>query len=206
MGSNKTQQKRRQRDAARKKQRRTALIRTRQAAGDLANLGSWPVVHAHINTNWRSDQSLAITSIARRNPAGGLTAAVFLVDHQCLGIKNVIWRPRLSLERYEEMLDRIAGDGPVERCSPELVAKVVDEGVRYAESLGFTTPADASKARRILEGIDPGSCTEDVPLGGTEGKPLYVAGPDDDVDAIMRQLQRRLGHDGFHFIAPLDVL
>ena len=58
-------------------------------------------------------------------------------------------------------------------------------------------------AREIFGDIDPASCPEAIEYG-TDGKPFYVAGPYDDVERIMDRLTRKLGPDGFHFVAPLD--
>jgi hypothetical protein len=56
----------------------------------------------------------------------------------------------------------------------------------------------------VLGDADPDACREPIPLG-KDGMPLFIAGPDDRVNLITAKLTRRLGPDGFHCIAPLEV-
>lgn len=46
------------------------------------------------------------------------------------------------------------------------------------------------------------SRTRSLTFGGPEGKPLYIAGPDDDAATVLRKLCERLGENGFNFITP----
>jgi len=46
------------------------------------------------------------------------------------------------------------------------------------------------------------ACEETIPVGGPDGKPFYMAGPDDDVEHIMNTLTRKCGHGNFEFVAP----
>jgi len=78
-------------------------------------------------------------------------------------------------------------------------------GGRYAADLGFSPHPDFRRAWPLLEEVDVAACAGAIPLGGEDGEPLFIAGPRDDVDHIMATLTRRLGPDGFHFIAPLAL-
>ena len=40
---------------------------------------------------------------------------------------------------------------------------------------------------------------------GKDGKPFYVSGPHDNVDAIMNQLLRTAGPDNFEYLAEIDT-
>ncbi len=86
----------------------------------------------------------------------------------------------------------------------DLVAKIIREGVAYARQLGFEPDPDFRKAMLVLGEANPDACPISIPLGGPEGKPLFVAGPYDDVPIIISKLTRAVGRDGFHYIVPID--
>ena len=52
---------------------------------------------------------------------------------------------------------------------------------------------------RRLDGIDEIRC------GGDDGRPCYVSGPDDDVEAILSHLESRFGPGGFTFTIMTDM-
>ncbi len=198
--------KRRDKALARKRKRREekksqhkAAQAARDAECSLKHAGVWPIAVSQVNANWRERQ-LATVALARKRPDRQFLLGMFLVDLGCLGVKNAIYDPALpaselaglltSLEAQEEMID----------CSPELAAKIVAAGVDYAESLGFLPHPDYDRARVVLQGIDFTACPEAVACGGEDGKPMFVSGPDDDIEAVVSRLERKLGPDGFHFI------
>ena len=90
------------------------------------------------------------------------------------------------------------------KADVNLVAKIIREAIAYARELGFRPDPDYRDAIPVLGDADPDACDVPIPLGGKDGKPLFIAGPDDDVDRIMSKLTRKLGPDGFHFLVPLE--
>ena len=76
--------------------------------------------------------------------------------------------------------------------------------MNYADALGIRPDPDFELARHVF-GKEPVVATHGVQFGGEDGKPLFVAGPHDDANKIIRQLTQQLGKDGFHFIAPVDI-
>ena len=42
----------------------------------------------------------------------------------------------------------------------------------------------------------------DISFGGPDGRPLYLIGPHDDAEEVMRTLESRLGKDGFAVVGP----
>ena len=47
------------------------------------------------------------------------------------------------------------------------------------------------------------ACTEDVEFG-QDGKPMFVAGPYDDVEYVMNKLTSEAGEGNFSFITDFD--
>lgn len=133
------------------------------------------------------------------DPHHNCAIGVFLVDLGCLGIKNAFARITTRAER-QELVARIQQTAQLSEVSPDLALKVICEATAYAADLGFDPHPDAAAALPLLHDADPSAAAEQIPLGGPEGKPLYIAGPHDDPDRILHQLEARLGRDAFHYM------
>ncbi len=81
-------------------------------------------------------------------------------------------------------------------------AKIIRETIAYAKELGFNPDPDYRHAVRVLGDADPDACDVPIQLGGADGRPFYFAGPYDTVSRILAKLTRKLGPDGFTYIAP----
>jgi len=159
-----------------------------------------------VSANWEEEDQLAAVVVARRSSGGTVAAALYLVDLCCLGVKNAFAEVFLSVPEYEERFrSRFILDQPMVDIDFDLAAKIVRTGVRYARALGFRPNPGFKHASLLLEGADPDGCCTDIKTGGPEGKPLYIAGPDDDVRRIMTHLRDKMGPTGFHYIAPPDA-
>jgi hypothetical protein len=85
-----------------------------------------------------------------------------------------------------------------------LVAKIIRESIAYARRLGFNPDPDYRDAMVLLGDVDPDACDVSIPLGSKDGKPLFIAGPYDDVDRITVKLEKAVGPDGFYYLVPLE--
>jgi hypothetical protein len=93
----------------------------------------------------------------------------------------------------------------MKKADLNLAAKIVREAIAYARGLGFSPHPDYYDAAPLLAGADPDAEKKKIPLGSRDGKPLFVAGPYDDVPRIMAKLERAVGPNGFHFTAPFGA-
>lgn len=212
MARKKQQQARiRQRKAAKRKQ----LARRKASAGGppagrmtwLKRAGSWPVHEVLVSETWRDPKHVAMVVVARRSTGGTVAAASFLMDLACLGAKNAFIAVFHSEAEYSAGFRReYINQQSMVAVDLDLAARIVQEGVRYGRANGIRPSPDYQRARLLLEGAEPDRCDTEIPLGGPDGKPLYVAGPHDDARRIMDRLRDRLGPDGFHFIVPHEVL
>jgi hypothetical protein len=84
----------------------------------------------------------------------------------------------------------------------DLVAKIVTEGLAYAERYGLSPDPEYRQASLLLSGANPAVCDVEVPLGGPDGKPLFVPGPYDDVAQVVATLTRTVGPEGFDLDVP----
>ena len=117
--------------------------------------------------------------------------------------------PHLTPSEYAAMVQHLEHDVHFAPCEPALALKIIETARSYAADLGFAPDPDYRAAVRLFGDVDPGFCDTNVTCG-QDGKPLYVSGPHDDVQAILRRLEDKLGRDGFHFVvaapSPLEVL
>ena len=164
----------------------------------------YPLRECLINKTWR-DQKLASILLTRSRPDGRLAFAAFCVDTGCLGVKSATGNPSISEWDYRQAVNRLSNNlGGLEPCDPALALKVIRGARNYAARLGFKPDPDYSFSVEMFGTIDPESCGEEIEFG-RDGKPLYVAGPNDDIKHVVGHLTRSLGPGGFHYIIPMDL-
>lgn len=186
------------------KSKRPASNRLAAKFASADEMAVWPVLGCYINKRWRGSQHLAQIVFARGPCHGYVGIAVLLVDLQCLGVKNAFVR-RTDTEGLLEMMERMESAESMTEADPGLAVKVIEQAVAYAESYGFEPPASFANAKKIIGDVDTSGCDIEIPCGGKDGKPFYVAGPRDDIAAILHHLEERCGPDGFEFISPIPI-
>ena len=198
----------RQKALARRAAKRKAKKKTTQSRrAAWQRPGEWPLLECLIATDWRNTRQISHIVVARKAPTGDVAVGCFLVDLACLGIKNVLTKKFPSEDTYQqEFRTSLIDAQPMENCDLNLAAKVIDEAIQYARSLGFAPHRDASRAFEVLGKAKPQDCAETVPLGGENGKPLYVGGPYDDERRILQILERNVGEGNFDYVVSADGL
>jgi hypothetical protein len=161
---------------------------------------NWPVYECLASRDWQNTEDLTQIVVARRNPLSGkVVAAVFLVDLGCLGVKSALLAQFDSMREYRDVLEGdlllVQAFAPI---SLDLTAKIVQEGVAYANTLGFPPHRDYFDALPLLHGAQPNNAPDEVPHG-RDGRPLYLSGPDDNPAKIVRQLERAVGPGNFEY-------
>ena len=151
----------------------------------LASYAKRPIGPCFITGEWRKEAGLATVCFTRELPKNRYVGAIFLVDLGCLGVKDVLTNQYLAAD-LEKFLDNYIHD--FEQCDPALGVKVVTSAVDFARSIGFEPPMEYLEARQLFGEVDPNECDDEVTLG-RNGMPLYVAGPHDDVDAIVAKIE-----------------
>ena len=165
---------------------------------DAIRLAPLPFAGAWVATGWQRSK-LAVVGIARRRPDGDLAAVLALVDLGCLGVKTARVYTKIEAYRFSAELERIADSG-LDAVTAGQVAQVVREASRWSASFGLKREPVSSTVLTFLGGIEADPAFE-VPLG-EGGKPIFIAGPQDDTDAIMAQLTAAVGPGGFEFFMP----
>lgn len=183
-----------------------------------------PVVGCWVNMGWSTGLDLSDTPdwadadtedpevtgfaqvlIARQERASKVTVCGFLVDVYCLGVKDITG-PKVmgsgSLDAYVRDYYR-AFDHPPLRIGLDQAQTLVHGGVTYARALGFEPAPDYAQAALHLG--EPGPATPRIGFG-REGKPLYINGPRDDAQKIVRTLERTCGKDNHHYVLTAGPL
>jgi hypothetical protein len=205
--ASKKQQKARQRKAAKRKQRkqgrRFSVPWIQSPRALLRASGSWPLHECLLAQEWQEEGAITQILVARRSPSKQIVTGTFLVDLGCLGVKSAFASLFDTQREYEQKLrsEMVARQSMV-KTDPNLVAKIIREAIAYANNLGFKPDPDYRDAMLVLGDANPDACEVSIPLGGKDGKPVFIAGPYDNVDQIMAKLTRKLGPDGFHFFVP----
>ena len=172
----------------------------------MAASNRWPVARASVSaTLW--DKGIGYAMLIRRGP-GGLTAmAIFLLDVYCLGVKDVVARVAPD-QVISDSVARMTENG----ChwidvSPEHVRKLVEGALGYALSLGLAPHRDCAAAMGLFGDLDSSQCATEFTFG-SDGQPLFIAGPFDSdarIVEIANTLRRTCGADGFHDTVPLEL-
>ena len=164
-----------------------------------------PIHECWLNTEWQ-EEGMANIVVTRRHTNSNFTVGLYLIDINCLGVKDTNFYFNMSPVDYRELIDDILGRLDSVKVEYPLVHNIIFAGLEYAEDYGFKPHKDFALTKYILE-----EDTDDVELieieCGNEGKPLYIQGPyDSDARAmhIIAQLEKTAGPGNFDFIRALD--
>lgn len=163
-----------------------------------------PILHcATIADIW--DEGIGHVLISRQVSTAQVAFVNFLVDMYCLGIKDVIIEVT-SRDQYQRLMyDRLNERYDLQNLKPACARKLVEGSVEYAAQFGIAPHKDYRIAQLIFGDIDAAACDQEFEYG-KDGKPFFVAGPNDDEQRcreIANQLHGSCGPDGYHFVVPL---
>lgn len=138
---------------------------------------------------------------SRQLPSGMIAVAIFLIDVFCLGVKNALYDV-VDPGKYWQMMERFAHSEPLESADPACARKLIEGVVAYAQRFSLTPHPDYKVAQKIFGNVDAASCPDSFDYG-REGKPFYVAGPNDTPAKsreVVSLLEKTCGPDGFHYM------
>jgi len=197
-------QKRQRKRAKRLKEKRKRLMKVMHDLlyPSLKEAATWPLHEVLISSTWKEPMELTSILVARRGPEDFYAMGSFLVDQACLGVKSAFGRILDELE-YRKLRAQMRRSQELIPGDINLAAKIVRESVAYARSFGIKPDPDITEALLMIQDADPNLCKETIPLGGIQGKPTFIAGPYDNIEKIVRTLEKHLGPDGFDMVIPL---
>jgi hypothetical protein len=164
---------------------------------------NYPIEGCWVQQSW-NEGGLAIVVIARRQPNGNLVFGNYLVDYYCLGVKDTYFNADIPRGQFQNdtlpTMYRAAGK-PI-KISPDLAHEIIYGSIEYARQFGFRPHRDFDQSQSILDPPDAHPRTGKVEFG-KDGKPFFISGPYDNVDAILRQLARTVGEGNYHFLTQI---
>ena len=142
--------------------------------------------------------------VARHRSGGRTEVGFFLLNVFCLGIKNAAYSMFDTKAEFEEFLADFSQNGTLDPHPPACVRKLIEGAAAYAKRYGFNPHADTREASRVLGGLDSADCSVTWKFG-RDGKPFYVAGPNDTpgkIASIIKTLKLTAGEGNFDFLVP----
>ena len=163
----------------------------------------FPIYECLLNQDWQ-DKGLAHILLSRKQPNNEFIIGVFLVDIYCLGLKNTFCNANFPLEKYEKLKLRMAEESSLITCDPVLANRIVYGAIDYARKLGFEPQKDFRLSRFTLGEPSDANVPYNIEFG-KDGKPLYIAGPNDDADRVVERLSKTVGDGNFRYLLPGNV-
>ena len=196
--------KRRQKSLKRRTRSKQARRQTRTAKPTtplhhIRHARNYPIADCWVQSGW-DEGGLAVVAIARRQPNDNIVFGNYLVDNYCLGLKDTYCNADIPPGQFRrDYLPKMFRTGSYVSISPALAHEIIYGGIEYAAQFGFRPHSDFKRSRYILDPPDVHPRTGAVEFG-RDGKPFYIDGPHDNVDAILRQLTRTAGKDNYHYM------
>jgi len=138
--------------------------------------------------------------VTRRHTGGRISAAIYLVDTYCLGVKDSFFRLRLEEDELEDMLSQ---EPSIRECSYEEAHNWVYGAIAWAEEAGIEPDKSFAVTKYMLK-----EDTDDVPLieyeFGRDGKHLLMANNNLEASRYLPLLKKNLGEGNFAFTIKTD--
>jgi len=196
--------KKKRKDKDRKTKQSEMLSGVKSSKNIIKNARELPVHECLINPQWK-EEGMASILISRKQTDGKLAFGTFMLDTFCLGLKNTFCNANIPLDEYENTLkEKMYSLTSYIECDINLAHQIIYGAIDYARELGFKPQKDFKLSRYILE--EPSEKYSAAHLEfGKDGKPFYIAGPDDNVDYIIRKLSERVGVENFNLTHPMGM-
>jgi hypothetical protein len=198
-------QKKQERRAAKRKEKKHLQVR-QQSAGlpeRLSAATKFPILHCRIGDSLGPD-GIGSVLLSRELPGGQVAVAVFLVDRYCLGVKDAFGMILGRASYNDRFMRQTQHKMPMHDVPPADARKLVEEAVAYAHGLGLAPHPDYPKMLPLFGSVNTADSTAQFEFG-QDGKPFFVAGPN-DTPARSRQiiaiLTNTCGPGNFHFLMP----
>ena len=198
----KAMKKRRKKKEAAKSQNQTTGLAALSARALVRNARKFPISACYISQDWQhSVTELVQIAVARQQPDGGITFGVYLVDMLCLGLKSTFCNGGFTAGEFRlSVLGKLEEAMPMESCPPELAHQIIYQAIDYAAQFGIKPDKDFKLSQLVLE--PRGELPETYHLTfGKDGKPFFVAGPYDNVQAIVAKLEATAGPGNYEVMA-----
>jgi hypothetical protein len=195
---------------ARKAQRRRQVVSEKRRAeaidgslaGQVLRAARAPIRHCLV-TRQMFEVGMGSLVLVRGESPHHMSMGMFLLDAFCLGIKDAVFRP-VDQELLDAYLEGSEASGmPLIEIDPSEARKLLRDLAAWSQSIGCSPHRDFAVVERLFGDVNA-EASDAVFRFGQDGKPVYVPGPGETASSVarrVRQLQERLGNDGFSFAA-----
>lgn len=166
---------------------------------------SLPIFECYISDEWDKEK-IATIVISRKHSNGNITAAFYLVDLLCMGVKESYYRFNEIEKRFRDILDEMNDGLQMIKTDYNLVHNVIHAANEFAEEFGLHPCREFTKVTQYMLEED----TDDIELMeiecGMEGKPAVVFGHHNKVEGtrILNHLHNTVGEGNYYFIEEID--
>ncbi len=137
----------------------------------------YPIKSCYISDNWR-EMGMGNILVLREKPNGRYVVGGYLIDLYSLGLKDTFFVPDMSSAEIELDLFKSRGENFVP-IDEDKAHSIIYGAMDYAEEIGFLPHSDFKKTKYVLNTRDEIEFDDTVEFG-KDGKPLFVAGPNDN--------------------------
>lgn len=141
--------------------------------------------------------------IVARQEHNRLLVGSYLVDHWCLGVKDLILPRKMGSSEFQLFVESCEGrfEEPFVEITLEQAQAIVYGAVDYARSLGFEPHRDFNTKAQIHLGLRPETL---IPIEfGEKGQPFFISGPNDNAEKVVKTLEASVGAGNFHYVAAI---
>jgi hypothetical protein len=159
-----------------------------------------PFHECFVNEEWE-ERGMATVVLSKKMPSGKLIIGLYLIDTYCLGLKDTTYKFAFDDIDYIGFLNKLNESQTMVKCEPNFAHNLIYGAIDYADESGFTPNKDFRVTKHLLDTalIDEG--VDEIEFG-KDGKPLFVAGPHDDINRIIGILERNVGTGNYDYILP----
>lgn len=163
---------------------------------------SLPFHECLINETWK-ENGMPTVWVSKKMPSGKLIVGVYMIDVLCLGIKDSLFRSALDSAEYDEFKDGLSQQGNLIPIEVSFTHNLIYGAIDFAQDNGFKPHNDFSITQHLLDEslIDDG--IDEIEFG-RNGRPVYLMGPYDDSDWIIKTLNKNLGAGNFDVLSKPD--
>lgn len=133
--------------------------------------------------------------VSRNHTGGNITMACYLIDTNCLGVKDSFYHFRISEEEFDEIVYTTGA----RECSYDEAHNMVYGSIEYAEEAGIAPDKSFNLTQYILK-----EDTDDIPLieyeYGMEGKHTLIAHNHLEASKYLPLLKENLGDGNYTYI------
>lgn len=164
-----------------------------------------PLYECWINGGWQ-EGNMAHIAVARQHITGNITFGLYLIDLNCLGVKDAHFLFNVFPHEYKEVIEEMKKQIELEQAPYPLVHNIIYAALEFAEDNGFKPHKDFSVAQFILAEDNDEIELMDIPCGDN-GVPVYFRGPNDSdafAKRVLKTLETNVGKDNYFYVDSYD--